>query len=161
MYWQRFKSIEECFWEKVGKFEDDVCWVWRGAVNSKGRANFRGKSAPRKAYELAIGPIPEGMNICHKCDNPKCCNPMHLFPGTQNDNVQDMIRKGRKKYLHGESAAHRKLDWPSVSEIRALYSTGRIAGTEIARRFGIGTTQVYRILRGEHWKDSSVEVSQR
>ena len=78
----------------------DGCWVWTAATNSRGygHATFDGARtyAHRIAYTLAYGPIPEGMFVCHRCDNPPCCNPAHLFVGTAADNAQDMAAKGRQ-----------------------------------------------------------------
>ena len=82
---------------------DDVdgCWIWRGGSNKKrqGCARYQGKTwgAARLAWTLTHGVIPDGMYICHRCDNPLCINPEHLFVGTPRDNVQDMVRKGRNK----------------------------------------------------------------
>jgi hypothetical protein len=77
------------------------CWLWLGAVWET-RHGLRAKFstsliAARVAYEFYVGPIPTGLFICHKCDNTLCVNPDHLFPGTHRDNMQDMIRKGRRR----------------------------------------------------------------
>jgi hypothetical protein len=81
------------------------CWNWqlgrdrvgygRVKVQMGARESFRTTSAHRYAYELWVGPIPDGMNVLHRCDNPPCCNPGHLFLGTQRDNMADMHNKGR------------------------------------------------------------------
>lgn len=93
----------ERFWKKVQK--TDWCWIWTASFFTNGYGQFRHGSrtdgtrkldhAHRMAYRLEVGQIPEGMLVCHKCDNKKCVNPDHLFLGTSKDNTQDMIKKGR------------------------------------------------------------------
>ena len=91
---------EERFWKRVSKPDDpDKCWQWTGGKSSLGYGDMmiEGKriGAHRFSYQLHHGPIPEGMWICHHCDNPKCINPDHLFIGTHQDNSNDKIKKGR------------------------------------------------------------------
>lgn len=92
------------FWSKVKIVNDeDSCWEWQAGLNTNGYGQFNlckdGKrlnmGAHRFSYELANGPIPKGILVCHKCDNPKCVRPKHLFPGTYQDNMDDMVRKKR------------------------------------------------------------------
>jgi len=91
--------IEEEFWTIIDKQEEGECWIWMGSVMGRGygQAYWHGHciGAHRVAWELTNGPIPSGMCVCHMCDNPPCCNPAHLFLGSQKDNMQDGIRKGR------------------------------------------------------------------
>jgi len=91
-------STEERFWPKVLK--SDSCWEWQASLTDKGYGQFFDKGvrilAHRYSYKLRFGKIPEGLFLCHTCDNPKCVNPDHLKPGTQKDNIQDMIAKGRR-----------------------------------------------------------------
>lgn len=90
---------EDRFWAKVRRGEQNDCWEWSAGVDNfgYGRLNTRGvvDLAHRLSWELAHGPIPDGMCVLHRCDNPPCVNPRHLFLGTRDDNVQDMIAKGR------------------------------------------------------------------
>ena len=88
------------FWAKVDKGEPDECWNWMGALNNYGCARFwvSGSTvvyASRYSYELHNGAIPTGMQVCHHCDNPACVNPAHLWLGTNMDNVDDKMLKGR------------------------------------------------------------------
>ena len=104
------QTLESRFNAKLDKSGD--CWLWTAGKYGRGYGHFyvgrtgthgtaeyyrqHGmKPAHRVAYELWVGPIPKGMVICHKCDNPPCCNPDHLFPGTYVENMQDCSRKGR------------------------------------------------------------------
>jgi hypothetical protein len=87
----------ERFWNKVER--GDGCWEWRGAKSRFGYGRFivgrNNRLAHRVAWAATRGEIPVGMNVCHRCDNPSCVNPDHLFLGTQRDNVRDMHEKGR------------------------------------------------------------------
>ena len=100
-------KIASRFWTKVKKI-DDGCWEWTGATTFGGYGTLRierhNVGAHRIAYELAHGSIPDGLLVCHKCDNPCCVNPDHLFLGTFEDNLKDKIEKGRHKISHGRFA---------------------------------------------------------
>jgi len=90
--------MEERFWAKVDRTDD--CWLWTACRTTHGYGQFRpersrGAQAHRVAWELTNGPIPAGMLVLHRCDNPPCVNPAHLFLGTQSDNMRDMYAKGR------------------------------------------------------------------
>ena len=98
--------LESRFWVKVDIRGDDECWPWLGASDQHGRGQFwmdgRKHRSPRIAWSLRNGePFPDHLHACHTCDNPPCCNPRHIWPGTRSDNFLDASRKGR---LHVQSS---------------------------------------------------------
>jgi hypothetical protein len=93
------------FWDRVEK--TDNCWLWRGPRKPGGYGSVRGTNAQRIAWQLAVGPIPDGLWVLHRCDNPPCVNPAHLFLGTVVDNNRDMKAKGRYVTEPGLAALRR------------------------------------------------------
>jgi len=97
------RSTQDRFEEKVSIEPNSGCWLWTGAANAAGYGRLyvwpegKHQKAHRISYELHVGAIPDGMFVCHRCDNPSCVNPQHLFIGTRQDNVDDMNRKGRHR----------------------------------------------------------------
>jgi len=129
------------------------CWEWDGPRNGDGYGycsigSRRSRGAHRLSYELHIGPIEAGMVICHRCDNPPCINPDHLFPGTHGDNLADMRAKGRERYIAGDGHPSSKLTDEQVREIRALAASGQSYPT-LAARFGVTSSNIGRIVRGQ------------
>jgi hypothetical protein len=142
------------FWAKVQKRGVDDCWVWTGNLTEKngyGRLRVSGQMvcAHRVSWELHNGLIPEGLLVLHKCDNPPCCNPAHLFLGTHKDNSMDAIAKSR--HAHGERAGTAVLTADQVREIRTLYSTKQANQPELAVMFNQNTGNISRIIRREMW----------
>lgn len=131
------------------------CWEWTGGKNGAGRANFRGRSAPRIAYELRYCKIFEPTTyVCHTCDNPACVNPAHLFLGTQKDNMADAAKKGRRRYTGRPGTKHHnaKLTEEDVGRIRLLAGQG-VSRKDIAGFFpAVSQEQIRRIIRGDRWR---------
>jgi hypothetical protein len=120
------------------------CFLWVGPLNSMGYGRMaHSQYAHRAAYELAHGPIPKGMHVCHKCDVPSCVNPDHLFLGTHQENMADSARKGRAKQpaFHGPDHPRAKFTAEDVRYIR----TTRRPYAELARQYGVAKNTIYRI----------------
>lgn len=107
--------------------------------------------AHRLAYEIGIGPIADGLLVCHRCDNRSCVNPEHLFLGTQADNMADMNAKGRGGWKTGSQHHRAKISDDDVREIRR--SKGLLRQADLAARFGITQGAVSKIQRGDRWRD--------
>lgn len=111
------------FLEKIEFDALTGCWLWTGARHPQGYGFIKRKDgtqlrAHRVAYELAYGPIPPGLQVCHRCDNPRCIRPGHLFLGTARDNAADMVAKGRAARNAGERNGGALLTRPQVVQIR-------------------------------------------
>lgn len=154
----RWVTLEERFWSKVDKSGD--CWIWTGACDSKGYGHLSaggagGKTikAARLAYELTYGPVPEGMSVLHRCDNPVCVNPAHLFTGTQADNLQDMTLKGRRRYREhkGSENGRAKLSESQVFEIRKRAAAGEPRSV-LAKEYSMCWTTIDGIVAGRLWR---------
>lgn len=140
------EDLVNAFWAKVKRGEPTECWLWTGYLHRQGygyvRFNGRQYRTHRLAYELAYGVFPAELKVCHKCDNPPCCNPNHLFLGTHLDNLRDRDTKGR---------FFSKLTPDQVKEIRASYTPGEVTYAEIATRYGISASSVGILLSGTTW----------
>lgn len=130
----------------------DACWLWTGcrAGNGYGRMSVGGRQRPahRIAWTIANGPIPEGLFVCHTCDNPPCVNPAHLFLGTHRENMKDMASKGRS--TAGERHPKAKLTEADVREIRHLCGGG-MPQRRVAAQFGLCQQHVSELAAGKVW----------
>lgn len=155
------KTIEERFKAKLGP-KDPItgCIEWTGALNDNGYGVMgRGRrgegliKAHRVAYELKHGPIPDGMGVLHRCDNPPCCNDEHLFLGNQTANNADMDAKGRRSplpVLKGEENGSSILSSNQVIEIKRFLSLGK-SQRAIAMAFGVSQATINNINTGRNW----------
>ena len=151
--------VDDRFWSHVLRvFDVKSCWLWDGSRTEKGYGRFqvggRVERAHRFAYELASGPIPEGMLVLHKCDNPPCVRPSHLFVGTPSDNTNDMLlRKGRwrrPRTLAGVRNHSARLNDDAVRDARARYADGEAMAT-LASEHGVSISAMRRAVSGATW----------
>ncbi|MBA7693007.1 hypothetical protein ES703_101582 [subsurface metagenome] len=152
-----FKDLSTVFWSKVLKTKG--CWLWLASCHDFGYGHLRhgGKDlkAHRVAWELTNGPIPDGMQVLHSCDNPVCVNPSHLFLGTQQVNITDMMQKGRyrRHAALGENNGSAKLREPQVLEIlRSTDETSRV----LALKYAVSPSLIKQIRRREIWKSLKI-----
>lgn len=150
------RTIEERFWSKVDRRGPDECWEWQAYRDQSGYGRFtptdrNQQPAHRVAWELTHGPIPDGMFVCHHCDNPPCCNPTHLFLGAPVDNTHDMIAKDRSAIAAGEASQFAKLTESDVREIRRRSASGE-SYPALARAFNVHRETIGLIVRRETWK---------
>lgn len=129
----------------------DACWPWQGTVNGGGYGKMTvttglRRYAHRVSWELVNGPIPKGLNVLHHCDNPPCCNPAHLWIGTQRDNMNDKVSKGR--HDRGETHPYAVLSAAKVIEIRA----SSLAQAKLAEKFGVSRQTIGDARTGRTWK---------
>lgn len=150
------------FWKRIEQGDPTECWLWTGAVNNNGYGRFEvSRSGARKrifahrlAHFLRFGKPLTGMVLMHSCDVPRCCNPGHLRPGTQADNVQDARTKGRavNPPLHAGAAHHSaKLAAVDVAEIRRRYAAGGITQEALGQEYGVTQSHIGNIVRGDSW----------
>lgn len=145
-------SFEERFWSRVYKGD---CWIWQGSRDGDGYGTvyFRGSAqlVHRVSWILLKGEIPDGLFVLHRCDNPPCLNPDHLFLGTQLDNMQDCAKK-KRLIRDGEHNGHHKLTWDQVREIRKQLIEGKSAYS-LSLFYGVTKTSIHSIKYYETWKE--------
>jgi len=154
------QSFRDRFWEKVGVGGPDECWEWAAHRQRAGYGQFtvaKGEfhTASRVSLALSIGSIPAGMSVCHSCDNPPCCNPAHLFLGTQADNANDCIRKGRANRARGEGTFSARLTEEIVRGIRSRIPMRYGEVAKLAREYSVSEHAIAAVVRGKTWKHVS------
>lgn len=135
------------------------CFIWTGSKSrKKGNTTYglfwlngRNRSAHRVSWEIYIGPIQQGMNVCHKCDMPLCVNPNHLFLGTDADNMADMIKKGRQRHPKGEELPKGEKRKLTENDVIAIRADSRLQ-KDIATSFGVDNSIISDIKNRKSWR---------
>jgi hypothetical protein len=148
------KTLAERFWAKVAVVDDaDSCWVWKGAVDRTTGygmmkvASYVTDRTHRVSYILAHASIPDGKQVLHICHNRLCVRPKHLYAGTYQDNVDDMMKAGR----NGGGGQNPRVSDDIAAHIVVLYERGEFTHRDLAAFFGISKSVVTRILAGDRW----------
>jgi hypothetical protein len=162
------KTLAERFWAKVNRDgpipahlpDLGPCWVWDGATDGHGYGQIqqgprsgRPLKAHRVSYEINVDSIPEGAEVLHRCDNPPCVRPNHLFLGTHQDNMDDMWSKGRAVMPDATGAANSQaLLSPELAErIIREYVRGVVTQERLAQRYGVDHSTISDVIRRKHW----------
>lgn len=153
--------MKKAMWKRLFErtrinLDPGACWMW-SRPRKDGYGDLRDPKklskkvlAHRAMFELFNGPIPEGLGVLHKCDNPGCVNPEHLFLGTHTDNMQDMAAKGRTGIRRGEDQPGTTLTEAKVREIRRRHAGGE-SQDSLAKVFGVGQSSISRICLRLKW----------
>lgn len=137
------------------------CWEWKGyKVRGYGRTIIGSRTdgtrktiaAHRLSYETFVGPIPDGMEVCHKCDNPCCVNPEHLFVGTRQDNIDDREAKGRNHPPQGSNNGRAKLTESDVLSARFERLKKKTSYQKLAEKYGVSKRAMQNAINGKTWK---------
>lgn len=141
---------QEKFWDQVDT--SSLCWEWKGSKTEDGYGRFRANKRPlrahRASYILAYGSIPDGLFVCHHCDNPSCVNPLHLYAGTIADNNRDAHTRNR----HPGNTKQRRLTIDDVVLIRERYAQGGVSTSQLAKKYGVHQSYLCRLVNGKRRK---------
>ena len=152
------RNTPEEFWQSVNIKASSECWEWmgRGGKLNKGYGQLTYCKtkwlAHRLAYYLTYGDIPKGMQVCHTCDNPICCNPDHLWLGTNYDNSRDREEKGRGVRSYGPDNGQHKLTIAQIQKIREEYVPGLVGYKTLAKKYGVHSQTIKDIITRRNWK---------
>lgn len=156
------------FWSKVDIKGENECWLWIAARFKEGygafKLNGQNKKASRVAFVISNGSIPNGMLVCHSCNNPPCCNPKHLFAGSYDDNMKHMIACGRSLagdlnpmriggdfVIRGEKHPSSKMTQEKVLDIRKRHADKTASLGFLAREYGVTKQSIYAIVHRKSW----------
>ena len=140
------------FWERVEIKTFKECWPWQRSLSGNGYGAFQYRGSHQWAWMIHNKQeIPKGMHVCHSCDNPICCNPHHLFLGTNADNMRDKMEKGRQSRINGEAIGTSKLTEDIVIRLMNEWVAGSSAKA-LAERYEVDASTVGDIVNGENWK---------
>jgi hypothetical protein len=160
------ESAKSRFWKKVDRRGQKACWPWLGARDKDGYGVFgvstkvKTARAHRVAWQLTNGDLGD-LQVLHDCDVPECCNPNHLFLGTNHDNVRDKMAKGRhvsgmatkpERAVKGERHGNAKLTDEAVREIRRSYVPRKVTLKSLAEKFGVSVNTIHWVVKGSFWK---------
>ena len=137
---RKYPPAQARFWQQTQKGKDDECWLWTGASQKNyGTFTVDGKlvRSHRFSWTLHRGPIPQGLEVLHQCDNPRCVNPNHLFIGSHRDNMQDCVSKARNE---------QKLTAAAVAAIKSKYAQGKTSQRKLAAEYGVKQAAIWWIL---------------
>lgn len=149
-----YSSTHHVWMNRIDIKGDDDCWPWMGGCTGAGYGvvNIDGEDVyvHRLMLEVKLGtPLPPGIESCHTCDYPPCCNPAHLFPGTRQDNASDMVAKERSARHENHSQA--VLNWEKVEQIRSMYASGGWSYRKLGRHFGVSYSTISSVVRYQDW----------
>jgi hypothetical protein len=154
-------SFVSRFWSHVDMGAQDQCWPWTGMKDRQGYGILKARPyiyrAPRVSWAITSGSeLPDGMIVCHKCDCPACVNPSHLFIGTNYDNVQDKVSKGRQSHnrnggTSGEAHPRAKLTESNVIDIRRKYQPYKTTAKMLSKEYGVSEREIKSIVYRETW----------
>ena len=156
------ENLKARFWAKVSMRQDSDCWRWNASKTAKGYGQINTgdelstQAAHRVSYMIHYGAIPDGLFVCHTCDNPECTNPDHLFLGTAQENTDDMMAKGRE--ASGMKAGSRKLDEYQVIEIRKAYANKESIDS-LMGQYKVSRACITDIIAGRRWAKTAGPIS--
>lgn len=148
--------------EKIVRIPESGCWIWTGAVNAKGYGIHSDGLVHRHMYKMFKGDVRDGLYVLHKCDVRCCCNPDHLYTGTQKDNMRDMFARGRTGNRRGQPAGEKhsmaRLTEEAIDEIRECAKLG-YSSTFLAGCYGITPSHALKIIKNQRWQRKITGIS--